>query len=501
MKNKFYYIGLGVVCTLSLTGCSDFLEGKSQDEVIVTTTKDYAELLLGSGYPSAAVAGYNNRLLDNLSDDVDFPQTVSESASFNVIEDDYFPRHTWQATFYEYGAGVELINTEYYQLYRCVMGCNAVLDGIDKAIGPQNERDRIKAEALAARALHYFTLVNLYGEPYDYNKQALGVPLKLTAILQEKGSARNTVEEVYRQILDDLNEAASLLEQYDVTEKDFKINLPAVRILLSRVYLFMEEWKKSSDEATKAMEYGLGMWDLTTVTMSKDASGNDIYPQPNSYDSPEVFWCYSSTNWGKTNDVAPVPSESFLGLYDVDPNDVRFGEAGFYVSPLFTYDWATGTNKITGYQVRKSNLQTGNTTTVLGAAVRLSEAYLNRAEAYAQLGMTSEAISDLNTIRRNRIKGYVDQTDFPDLLEAIHIERRKEFCFEGYRWFDLRRYGMPAIHHDFQATASSPRMRYTLSEKDMMYTLPIPNSVIWVNQSIKQNASASTPVREGTNIN
>lgn len=501
MKNKLIAISLGFACTLALTGCSDFLEGKSQDEVIVTTTKDYAELLLGSGYPSSSFNCYNYRLLDNLTDDVDFPQSVSDEASYNLITDEYFPQHTWQSTFYEYGAGVELANTEYYQLYACIMGCNAVLDGIDTAVGPQHERDRVKAEALAARALHYFTLVNLYGQPYNANKQALGVPLKLTAVLAENGSKRNTVEEVYAQILQDLNASAALLEPYAVTEKDFRINLPTVRVLLSRVYLFMEEWQKASEEATKAMDYGLGLWNLTTITMSKDASGNNIYPQPNSYDSPEVFWCFTSTNWGKTNNVSPAPSEDFLSLYDVDPNDTRFGDNGFYFASLYTYDWMTGTNVLSGYQLRKGQLQTGNTTSVLGAAVRLSEAYLNRAEANAHLGLSAEAISDLNTIRRNRIKGYVDQTNIADLLEAIHTERRKEFCFEGCRWFDLRRYGMPSIHHDYQASASSPRLRYTLTEKDPMYTLPIPNSVIWANSAIEQNASATTPVREGTNLN
>lgn len=492
MKNR-YYIALGAICTALLSGCSDFLEGKSQDEVIVTTTKDYAELLLGTGYPSYSSFSYS--MLDNLSDDVDFPKTVSDpDHAYSLITDDYYPQFTWQPTYYEYAAGVTVADTEYYKLYTGIMGCNAVLDGIDEAVGSLQEQERVKAEALASRAYHYFMLVNIYGEPYNYNKTALGVPLKLTATLDEKGQERNTVEEVYNQIVNDLKEASSLLKKYDVTEKDFKINLPTVYILLSRVYLFMEEWQKAADEATKAMEYGLGLWNLTALSLGT-SNGYTVYPQPNSYDSPETFWCHYTMAWGRAQDISPTLSEEFLELYESDPNDVRFGAEGYYAAPLYNYSGA-----LSGYLIRKLSQQTGNTTTVLGAAIRLSEAYLNRAEAYAKLNKKDDAIKDLNKLRQNRIKGYVDQTEFTDLLGEIRTERRKEFCFEGMRWFDLRRYGMPEIHHDFQTTATAPRLRYTLKEKDPMYTLPIPSSVILINPAIKQNASASTAMRDGANI-
>ena len=47
----------------------------------------------------------------------------------------------------------------------------------------------------------------------------------------------------------------------------------------------------------------------------------------------------------------------------------------------------------------------------------------------------------LNALRRNRIGGYVDQTySGEELVNQIRTERRKELCFEGHRWFDMRRY-------------------------------------------------------------
>lgn len=129
----------------------------------------------------------------------------------------------------------------------------------------------------------------------------------------------------------------------------------------------------------------------------------------------------------------------------------------------------------------------------------MSEAYLNRAEANAQLGGThlQEALNDLNELRSKRIEGYVSENDVTGLLENIRKERRLELCFTGLRWFDLRRYGMPAITHYFKETQLSPVMRYTLQEKDPMYTLPIPNSILLQNNYLESNPSNGGPERIG----
>jgi len=77
------------------------------------------------------------------------------------------------------------------------------------------------------------------------------------------------------------------------------------------------------------------------------------------------------------------------------------------------------------------------------------------------------------------------------------VERRKEFFLEGFRWFDLRRYGMPAITHRYQHEPGEAVLHYTLKEKDPMYTLPLPNSILQRNQALKQNPSGTMPDRIG----
>ena len=129
---------------------------------------------------------------------------------------------------------------------------------------------------------------------------------------------------------------------------------------------------------------------------------------------------------------------------------------------------------------------------VFGRCLRLSEAYLNYAEAEARIGDNgiANAIEKLTELRENR---YDDGGDYEiedynqeELIEFIKEERRRELCFEGHRWFDLRRWGMPAIKHVWHERDRVSR-EYTLEEKDLMYTIPIPDEALQENAQLVQN--------------
>jgi len=76
---------------------------------------------------------------------------------------------------------------------------------------------------------------------------------------------------------------------------------------------------------------------------------------------------------------------------------------------------------------------------------RLAEFYLNAAECYCELGKYSEACEMLNMIRQRAgqpaiedVAGYSASYDF--LMPRIRNERRVEFCMEGWRFHDQRRW-------------------------------------------------------------
>jgi hypothetical protein len=79
------------------------------------------------------------------------------------------------------------------------------------------------------------------------------------------------------------------------------------------------------------------------------------------------------------------------------------------------------------------------------SVVRIAEVYLNRAEAYAEVGPQQNnalALADVNTIRVARGLAPVVGLTGQDLIDEIYLQRRCEFAFEGHRFFDLKRRGM-----------------------------------------------------------
>ena len=87
----------------------------------------------------------------------------------------------------------------------------------------------------------------------------------------------------------------------------------------------------------------------------------------------------------------------------------------------------------------------------------------------------------MNKLRENRydIRNVeymkVEITDPDELFEFYKNERRRELSFEGHRWFDLRRMGMPHIEHKYFLDATNVQT-FVLEEKSPRYVLPIPDN-------------------------
>ena len=450
---------LAAAISCMATACSDFLEEKSQDEVIPESVTDFREILLHYQATPFTPAIYV------LDDDV-----VMNEMYFSEDEDNYDAVNlegalTWQPDIWERANTLE---NNYEATYKDIMGMNAILDEIDDATGGVEEKEMVKAQALAMRAYHYFMLVNTYGEPYNRDKDALGVVLKVEVPYVEGGMARATVGEVYDQIVEDLETASALLNKYPKTRGDYLMNSTSTDILLSRVYLYMEEWDKAVEAATRAIDSAEGLLDYNTLDMS--------YYMEFTYDIPEVECLFGAVEFPSYN---MDPSPDLLSLFDENDNRRK------RIYQKFPWDLS----------------YVGYNPTVW---IRSAEAYLNRAEArvLAEEQDLTGAMEDLNELRRHRISGYTDEniTDAEALLAEIRTERRKELCFEGHRWFDLRRYGMPSITRDFRKRLSAPLLRYTLEEEDPFYTLPFPRVAMENNKRLEQNLSASVSERVGVPV-
>ena len=484
-----------------LIGCSDFLEPKSSDEYIPENATSLDEMLVEEVYTGLVANSFMFQFHNFFDDDI----TVTDlSIGFREHEqaraDAIFALYTLQSDMFVkmslYGSGVTGLAWDEY--YETILGCNVALDYLEKVNDAEEMERYVAAQALALRAFNYFQLVNLFGAPYNYNPDALGVPLKLKSGLTTDWMKRNTVGEVYGQICKDLAQSDSLFRLLPPAKQfnqDFRINLPAVRFLRSRVNLYMENYEETirwADSVLLWKEFQL--YDLQMFTPSTDVAK----PYYGNYTTGEVIWSYGS--------AADITRLASLQAYDKNdkryylfnaspellnsyPEEDSLRKKLYIFEEYSNYVW-TGNKRAVGKVPNNAslNIQYG---TDFGMSLRLSELYLNLAEAHAMLGNGERALYYLNELRRKRIKEYKDVTELSGeaLIQFVKEERRRELCFEGHRWFDLRRWGMESFTRKWKLY-DEPWQYYVIEKNDPAFTLPIPEKVIEQNPGLEQNPLA-----------
>lgn len=492
-----------------LAGCSDYLKEYSQDTSYVRGYADLDELLLGDCYlPKERLAHiaysssswyfpYIHIMGDETQENI--TTTTTRSALWSAPEK-FFGYYTWQQQIGIDPNGTTLNeeDTDWTRLYYRINIANMVIANIDDMDAAneteQLEMNRIKGEAYFLRAAYYFALANLYGKPYDPETAATdpAVPIKTAEFIEDKIYTRNTVEEVYQQVISDLKAAASLLE--GTTRKSFyHADQNAAELLLSRVYLYMQDYDDCLTYAEKVLARKDGLQDLNTMTAKffLNTELDEVI-----FDMGNGGLRYSINDQHKGFGI----SDYLYGLYD-NPDDLR-------LTYFIKYD---DSSKYPEYVKGGSDVSEDLDRSSLSAnyLFRTAELYLNAAEAYALKGDDTNAQKYLNALRKNRIErtAYDDiQLTGNDLIDYIRDERERELCLEGHRWFDLRRYSVNSvrpftktIRHSYTTWDDNWRgdvpvqsTYYELVTDDDAMTLPIPYEVISFNIGMQNN---SRPVR------
>ena len=291
--------------SLVLSGCGDFLEPDSPSEFVPKDVDSFNELLLGEAYPRNDASGLNI-FLNLMEDDIDAAPYQKPETGFQP--DQYLAAFAWNPIMYKMmeEAGFPKTNI-YYAYYEFILGCDAVLDYVvkDDVIGTPEKKAYVMAQALALRGFYYLHLVNIFGQPYNEQPDALGVPLKLRSGMEEDADAlkRKPVKAVYDQILADLLKAeelyATLTPEYQ-WDRNYRTSLPMVQLLLSRTYLYMEQWDKAAEYAKKVMDNRqFSLVDLNTIPVqAKNSEGEmvNVYTDFHAYSCPEAIWLYGGMN-------------------------------------------------------------------------------------------------------------------------------------------------------------------------------------------------------------
>ncbi|MCF8713365.1 RagB/SusD family nutrient uptake outer membrane protein [Joostella atrarenae] len=491
LKNKIL-IGLAIL-NLGLFSCSDdFLDEvpteSVSDQSATTTTGNLFLVINGIHrslyirYGSQGRSGIGSLMIQNDVLGEDFVMTsrgngwfVSASAwndHTNANDsDDLFPYRTY---------------------YRIIRNANVVINGAENAEGPEAERNAALGQAYFYRAWAHFQTVQLFGKRYDgtTTNSQLGVPIRLTA--DNEPLARNTVEEVYAQVHEDLNQAISLLDGYSRTNKSHLDKSVALG-LKARVALVQQDYTTAANYAKQARSgYSL---------MSRD----DYYANFNDYGNGEWMWgshiqedqtdyfgnfgAYVSRNYSSTN-IRTNPKAINNLLYDkIAPTDIRakiFDPTGEHDSLPPGYEIGSNFSK-EPYTSQKFLAVGAGDSRMDVPYMRAAEMYLIEAEALSYSN-ESEAKQVLFKLASNRDPNYTLSTNSGDTLkEEIYVQRRVELWGEGFRFYDLKRLNQPLDRTGANHVGSVINNVYEVPAGDNRWQWLIPQDALNANPLLEQN--------------
>ncbi|HEU5209356.1 MAG TPA: RagB/SusD family nutrient uptake outer membrane protein [Longimicrobiales bacterium] len=447
------------------TACSDFLglepHQSVSDAIYFQTVDDFRAAIVGVYDAMQSNAWYGRSMYimsDIMGEDIKKNSTANRYKEFadfegQVISGHMYERELWAAVYQGIDRLNRMINAEF-----------------TPPASQQAEYNQIIGEAYALRGLAYFDLARMYAQHYTFTADAghPGVPIVLASDITAR-PGRSTVAEVYGQAVADLT--AGLGRMTTDRHPPFMMSRSGAQAILSRIYLYMEDWGRAvamADSVIGSNKYTLATGATYVSQFSIGASPEAIFElEYNSADrqgNEGIGGMYRASGYGDY-----LPSKDLLNL--IPPGDVR--NDVFVVDPLLTGIYAS-------MRVNKWPLAPGDDNIPV---IRLSEVYLNRAEANARLGNTAAAQADLDLIRKRGLATAPDVTATGQaLLDEILIERRIELVGEGHRIHDLMRHKQDIVRVDNTSTRAS--MSYPCN----FCILPIPFEEVDVNPNITQNA-------------
>ncbi len=354
---------------------------------------------------------------------------------------------TWQ---FNLNASANEVQNFWASCYATINRCNVVINGVSSAPLSAGLIRSIVAEAKVVRALSYFMLMQLYARPYtDGNGSKLGVILKLSPQTSsgENSQPRASANDVYNQILKDLNEAeADLPLNYGTAAANTtRAHRNTAIALKTRVLLNMGQWANVITEANKIIP-NAAPWTATSgVANTLVASYNTIFTN---YTNSEMILSMPFTALD-----APGTQNGLGWYYTPGPNG-----GGEYAINLTApgiaanADWRTSDARRnflvpSGSQTWLTKFPNPNNAADWSPVIRYAEVMLNLAEALARnaAGTTvdTRGLAILNSIRKRSDATFTDFAPITkdELVSLILTERRIELLGEGFRTSDIARTG------------------------------------------------------------
>ncbi|MCD8173447.1 MAG: RagB/SusD family nutrient uptake outer membrane protein [Alistipes sp.] len=496
MKNKILkYTSYIAVCGL-VAGCNSYLDVIPDSRTEIDSPEKIAKLLV-SAYPTSSSVMMFEYMSDNVVDNgllyIYYNETQHESYQFEpfTATSQDTPYYNWEGC------------------YSAISAANLALEAIDALENP-SVCDAQRGEALMCRAWGHLQLAKIFCQPYNKvtSSTDLGIPysteIETTAI---NTYSRGTVEEVYRKIYEDIEEALPLIDDTEYSQPKYHFSRKAAYALAAEFNLYYGNYEKAVEYASFVLGDAPVLRDMTIIRAL--SSSTDIRNQYISSTEEANIMIQPTTSLACAYGFSAYTRYTHSQYLS---NTETLGTAGPWGnSALWAYSGGIfGNNqqyiipKMYGiFEVTNVLANTGYYHTVL-TPFTTDRTVLNRAEAYAMLGRYDEAAADLNiwysakqnattNIPASAIISYYRDEASPELiakpftetrldidlggdqeymLHAVLHARRIETLHEGVRFFDLKRFGIPYSKN------SADKGTISLSAYDKRMAVQLPEGVI-----------------------
>lgn len=473
---------LNIFCLLILTllgmpSCNILLE--EPDHIIVTDgfykSEGDAIAAVNSIYNRLAARMYNRGMqvmadlsVDDHKNGQGMPNPFLLDLEFlRVTPENQFVAQTWQ----DHYDGINRANTAINRIPDIEMNANL--------------KSRLLGEASFIRGLLYFNLVRFFGE----------VPIVTsdTRNLSDLNIERAPISEVYSQIIQDLEFAAGNLPKINSGNDLGRATEGAAKILLGKVYLTMEDWNRCiqvlEEVITQEVGYNYGLhqnfrdnWNRSSENGSEMVFAVQYNEPPGIPNSMMRLSAPRNRVPGLIGNEADIPTQEVYDIFDAE--DSR-RNATFFTSYerngiTYNFPFPFFYKYFDPDRTHATNQSNANV-----YVLRYSDALLMLAEAINEsTGPNTLAYELINRVRR-RAYGNIDY-DLSNLSqnefrEAVYLERRKEFVFEGQRWFDLVRTGK------FYETMLNHTENGGNNVQPFHVLMPIPQREMDTNPNLVQN--------------
>jgi hypothetical protein len=488
MKNIFKLF-LIVLAAITAVSCSDYLDTEQKTAIstdkAITNYNDAVAALIGvyDGLQGSSSRNtyYASRMIyygDVRGDDMQAQKAGNRTSSC-----------------YEMRYSVDDAPAIWGTPYDANRRANNLIKAIDEGKVTDASDTEIKdvySQALVARALIHFDLVRVYANPYTAdNGASLGIPIVTEPTEPSSIPGRNTVAEVYEQVIADLK--AAIESNSLSTSPEFgSFNVWAAKALLCRVYLY-----KGDNDA--ALTLAKDIIDHSPYELWKNSEYGNVWAQEGTSEVIFEIVNTDTSDWGDREGIGYLMSEdgyadmlvttAFTALLDEDPDDVRHSIVNAShtdaMKNLYGTDkvWCNKFRGKTGGQIPVANIP----------ILRLSEVYLNGAEAAVKLGGANlQTAADYVKAIAQRANPATTETFTTSniSLDRVLKERRKELVGEGHRFFDAMRNNLTITRYTNEANRGRHYVLSVPESREFNRTyfraiLPIPVSEINANPTLK----------------